>query len=127
MTSSKKARPCAGRSSTCVSANSACRIDRSQRTPAARSPGSNGCGSRASHLRASASIRSAVSSRAIACIASGSAQLRTPLSSASKAMPRFSSWRLTYSWPFRQNFVLYGKYERNFTNSGPKSSSTAYM
>ena len=78
------------------------------------------------HLRSRASTFAASSSSARRCMSPGSAQLRTPLSRASNATPRFASWRLRYSWPLTQSFALYGKYEQNFRKNGPKSSSTMY-
>ena len=77
--------------------------------PAARSAAVNGCGRRASHLRSRASIFAAVRPSARRCMRAGSAQLRMPLSSASKATPRLANWRLRYSWPLTQSLALYGK------------------
>src|SRR6266481_729015 len=45
----------------------------------------------------------------IRCRRKGSAQLKMPLSSASKAMPFRASCRLAYSWPFRHSLALNGK------------------
>jgi hypothetical protein len=69
----------------------------------------NGCGSSRSHLRNSASIFAADSPSQILCSRAGSAQLRTPLSSASKAMPSLASWRLAYSWALMHSLALNGK------------------
>jgi len=64
-----------------------------------------GCGNSCSHLRGKASILAAERPLQIACRRFGSAQLRMPLSSASKAMPSCASWRLAYSGPFRHSLA----------------------
>ena len=69
-------------------------------------------------------MRSAPSSRQMACRAAGSAQLRMPLSSASNSIPRRSSWRLAYSWPLRHSRAVKGNQEQNLRKQGPKSPST---
>ena len=90
-TSSKKTRPCAGRSKTSVRANSACRIETVVANALLPVAGANGCGSRASHLRSSASTRAAVRVSASRCMRWGLSHRRMPLSSASNAIPRFVS------------------------------------
>ena len=59
----------------------------------------------------------------MACTLAGSSTVAKPLSSAVKAMPFFAAWRLAHSCPLMHNLALYGKYEQNLMNNGPKSSS----
>src|SRR5882724_6067868 len=77
--------------------------------PTVRSAPVKGCGNSRNHLRSRASILAAERPSQIACKRLGSAHVRMPLSSASKAMPSFANWRLAYSWPFRQSLALKGK------------------
>ena len=65
-------------------------------------------------------MRSAVTSSQMACRAAGSAQLRRPLSSASNSIPRRSSWRLAYSWPFRHSRAVNGKAGAELEEAGPE-------
>ncbi len=58
------------------------------------------------------------------CRVWGLSQRRTPLSRASKAMPRLRNWHLAYSLPFRHSLALYGKYVQNLRQNGPKSLSS---
>ena len=78
MTCSKNTRPDTGASSMPVRENSACRIDRSWRS-CGRSSGLKGCGTRASHLRSSASICSGPNRSQIACSVAGSSTAANPL------------------------------------------------
>src|SRR5262249_43054802 len=68
--------------------------------------GPRGGGGGASHLRASAAMRAAESPSHRAWARRASAQVRRPLSRASKAMPARVSWRLRYSCPLTQSLPV---------------------
>jgi len=109
MTCSKKSRPVTGLSSIWVSENSACRMDRSYRYPAARSAGVKGWGRRASHLPSSASICSGPSRSQMACNAAGSSTAANALSIGVNTRPALAACRWAQWLPFRQSRALYGK------------------
>ena len=66
----------------------------------------NGCGSRRSHLRSSASMSGGPSRSQMACSAAGSSHEANPLSRASKLIPALAAYRLAHSCPLMHSLAV---------------------